>query len=164
MAQALSKLLLLTAGKCWVARTRKYLIALNGNCTISTGIPNLDVWCKKWSNWTYGVGQKNPTPTPSVVRNLTPLKNLRLWLRNSGIVFFLGPSLFEWMQHSQSYWGCCLLIAAPASDGPVVSSLSLLVVKSSVTLGRSIFFGLFRRCDWTGSRTVGLRSTCENTV
>jgi len=27
------------------------------NCTISTGIPNLGVWCKKWSNWTSGVGQ-----------------------------------------------------------------------------------------------------------
>jgi len=50
--------------------------------TISTGIPNLGVWCKKWSNWTsgVGVGQTNPTPTPSVVRNLTPTpaKNLRL--------------------------------------------------------------------------------------
>jgi len=28
------------------------------NCTISTGIPNLGVWCKKRSNWTSGVGQK----------------------------------------------------------------------------------------------------------
>ena len=29
--------------------------------------------CKKWSNWTsgLGVGQKNPTPTPSVLRNPT---------------------------------------------------------------------------------------------
>ena len=26
------------------------------NCTISTGIPNLGVWCKNWSNWTSGVG------------------------------------------------------------------------------------------------------------
>ena len=26
--------------------------------TISTGIPNLGVCCKKWSNWTFGVGQK----------------------------------------------------------------------------------------------------------
>jgi len=25
---------------------------------ISTGIPSLGVWCKKWSNWTSGVGQK----------------------------------------------------------------------------------------------------------
>ena len=40
------------------------------NCTISTGIPILGVWCKKWSNWTSGVGQKNPNPTPP--------KNLRL--------------------------------------------------------------------------------------
>jgi len=30
------------------------------HCTIPTGIPNLGVWCKKWSNWTsrVGVGQK----------------------------------------------------------------------------------------------------------
>ena len=38
--------------------------------------------CKKWSNWTsgVGVGLKNSTPTPSVVRNPTPTppKNLRL--------------------------------------------------------------------------------------
>jgi len=26
--------------------------------SISTGIPNLRVWFKKWSNWTSGVGQK----------------------------------------------------------------------------------------------------------
>ena len=26
------------------------------NGTISTEIPNLRVWCKKWSNWTSGVG------------------------------------------------------------------------------------------------------------
>jgi len=44
------------------------------NCTISTGIPNL--WCKKLSNWTSGVGQNNQPPTPRVVRNptLTPPK------------------------------------------------------------------------------------------
>jgi len=35
---------------------------------ISTGIPNLGVWCKKWSNWTSGVGQKNPTPQPWYIR------------------------------------------------------------------------------------------------
>ena len=34
--------------------------------------------CKKWSNWTSGVGQKNPTLTTSVVRNPTPSRNLRL--------------------------------------------------------------------------------------
>jgi len=27
------------------------------------GFPNLRMWCKKWSNWTSGVGQKNPIPT-----------------------------------------------------------------------------------------------------
>ena len=50
------------------------------NCTILTGIPNLRVWCKKWSNWTFGVavGQQNPTSTSSVVRNPTPPINLRL--------------------------------------------------------------------------------------
>ena len=32
------------------------------------------MWCKKWSNWTSGVGigQKNLTSPPSVVRNPTP--------------------------------------------------------------------------------------------
>jgi len=52
------------------------------NCTISTEILNLGV-CKKWSDWTSGVGQKNPTPTPSVVSNPapTPPKNLRLRIR-----------------------------------------------------------------------------------
>jgi len=41
------------------------------NCTISTGIPDLKVRCKKWFNWTSGggVGQKNPTPTSSVLSN-----------------------------------------------------------------------------------------------
>jgi len=29
------------------------------NYTISTGILNLGVWCKKWTNCTSGVGQKN---------------------------------------------------------------------------------------------------------
>ena len=50
------------------------------NYTISTAIHNLGVWCKKWSNWAVGVGQKNPTPTPSVVRNLTPPTNLQLFM------------------------------------------------------------------------------------
>jgi len=42
------------------------------NCTISTGIPDLKVRCKKWFNWTSGggVGQKNPTPTSSVLSNV----------------------------------------------------------------------------------------------
>ena len=50
--------------------------SFNRNCAISTGIPNLGVWFKRWSDWTSGVGQKSPTP--SVVRNPTPHKNLRL--------------------------------------------------------------------------------------
>jgi len=33
--------------------------SLKRNCTVSTGIPNLGVWCKKWSNWISEVGQKN---------------------------------------------------------------------------------------------------------
>jgi len=48
--------------------------------TNSTGILYLGVWYKKWSNWScgVGVGQKNPTSTPNVVRNPTLPKNLRL--------------------------------------------------------------------------------------
>jgi len=46
------------------------------NSTISTGIPNLGVWCKGWSNWTSGVGRRSRTP--SVLRNPTPPKNPRL--------------------------------------------------------------------------------------
>jgi len=61
--------------------------SLKRNCTISTGSPNLGVWCKKWSNWASGVGQKHPSPTPSVVRNLTPPKNLRL---------LMTPALQPW--------------------------------------------------------------------
>jgi len=50
------------------------------NCTISTGIPNWGVWCKKWFNWTSRVGRKNATPTLIVLRNLTrtPPKHLRI--------------------------------------------------------------------------------------
>jgi len=50
------------------------------NSTISTGIPNLEVWCKTWSNWTSGLGVGQKNPTPSVVRNPTPTppKNLPL--------------------------------------------------------------------------------------
>jgi len=45
------------------------------NCTISTGIPNLRVWCKKWSNWASGVGYK------IWIRLLLLLGiRLRLWL------------------------------------------------------------------------------------
>ena len=49
------------------------------NCTVSTGIPNLECDGKS-INWTpdVGVGQKNPTPTPMVVRILTPPRNLQL--------------------------------------------------------------------------------------
>jgi len=51
------------------------------NCTISTRILSLECDVKNWFDWSSGVGQKtkNPTSTPSVVRNLTPTppKNLR---------------------------------------------------------------------------------------
>ena len=53
------------------------------NCTISTGIPNLGVWYKKWSNCTSGVGVGQKNPTPSVVRNLTPHKNPQLLTTSS---------------------------------------------------------------------------------
>ena len=38
------------------------------------------MWCKRWCSWTCRVGQKNPTLTFNVVRNLTPTppKNLQL--------------------------------------------------------------------------------------
>ena len=53
---------------------QKKLHHLNGNS-------QLRVWCKKWSTWTSGVevGQKNPTPTPSVVRNPNPTPPKNLW-------------------------------------------------------------------------------------
>ena len=65
------------------------------NCTISTGIPNSGVWCRKWSNWTSAVGFRkkirlllpvllgirlHPKKTldPSRLRH-----ELRLWHRNA---------------------------------------------------------------------------------
>jgi len=50
--------------KSWY--TTRNLFQQVSNCTISTGIPNLGVWCKKWSNWTsrVEVGKKNPTRLP----------------------------------------------------------------------------------------------------
>jgi len=56
----------------YTARNLCFNKSFKRNCTISTGIPNLGVWCEKWSNWASGVGQKNSTPTPSVVMNPTP--------------------------------------------------------------------------------------------
>jgi len=54
--------------------SKKYMFqqSFKRNCTISTGIPNLGVWCKKMIQLDIGVGvgQKNPTPTPP--------KNLKL--------------------------------------------------------------------------------------
>jgi len=70
---------LLKSMEMWfTARNLCFSKSFKRNCTISTGIPNSRVWFKKWSNWTSRVGQKNPTLTPSVVRNPTPPKNLRL--------------------------------------------------------------------------------------
>jgi len=75
-------------------------------CAISTGIPNLRVWWKNWSNWNSGVGQKirplvmlemdstrKPrTPcdlesatmprTPQLVFTLTARSALMLWWQN----------------------------------------------------------------------------------
>jgi len=65
--------------KSWyTARNLWFNKSFKRNRTISTGIPNLGVSCKKWSNRPSGVGQKNPTPTPRVVRNPTPSENLRI--------------------------------------------------------------------------------------
>jgi len=64
------------------------------NCT-STGIPNLGVWYKKWSNWTSGVEQKNPTPTPSVVRCPATTGPKTLQLRNPG--YDENICLFLWI-------------------------------------------------------------------
>jgi len=70
---------------CWTARNPCFKKSFKRNCTISTGIPNLRVWFKKWSNWTSGieVGEKNATPTPSVVRNPTPPKTSTPYDSNS---------------------------------------------------------------------------------
>jgi len=58
------------------------------NSAISTGIPNLEVWCKKWSNWTSGF---------EVRQNILMLWGIRhhpknsdcLWLRNLLFTSFL---------------------------------------------------------------------------
>jgi len=56
--------------------------------------PKLGVWCKKWPNWTFGVGQKNPTTTPSVVRNPTPTPPKKLRLPTTPT-----PAPQPWFQH-----------------------------------------------------------------
>jgi len=69
--------------KSWyTARSLCFNKNLKRNCTISTEIPNLGVCCKIVSKWTSEVGQRNPTPTPSVVRNPTPNPPKNLPLRN----------------------------------------------------------------------------------
>ena len=75
------------------------------NSTISTGIPNLGVWYEKWCNWTSGVGQKNPTPIPSVVKNPTPIppKNLRLLATPTPQSFLL-----EYVY--AGFWECTLIV------------------------------------------------------
>ena len=76
---------------CWGAETNstqevsQFQQSFKRNCTISTGIPNLGVWCEKWSNWISRVGQKNPTPTP------TPPTNLRL-------LTTLAPTPHHWFE------------------------------------------------------------------
>ena len=60
---------------------------------------NLRVWCKRWFNWTSGVGQKlQIRPTPSVVRNPTPTppKKRRLVATPT-----LAPQ--PWLQH-YDFW------------------------------------------------------------
>jgi len=93
--------------KSWrAARNICFSKSFKRNCTISTGIPSLRVWCEKWSNWTYGVGveQKNPTPTRSVVRNPNPPENLDSPTREMPIilklsVFLSGTWLFWNLEH-----------------------------------------------------------------
>jgi len=43
----------------YTARILCFNKSFKRNCTISTGIPNLGVWCKKWFNGTSGFRQKN---------------------------------------------------------------------------------------------------------
>jgi len=62
-----------TQWKLWyTARIFCFNKSFKRNCTISTGIHNLGVWHTK------GVGQKNPTLTPSVVETLTLPKKHQL--------------------------------------------------------------------------------------
>jgi len=63
--------------KSWyAARIICFYKSSNRNCTISTGIPNLGVWCEKKIQKDFRSRTKNPTLTanPSVLRNsiLTP--------------------------------------------------------------------------------------------
>jgi len=105
----------------WLLNIKEWYLAvkINRNCgaqqeisvstkvsketTISTGITKLRVWLKKWSNWTSGVRQKNPTLTPSVVRNLTPTPPKNLWLRNPA--FFVNN-----LKSSSTVAWCTLLV------------------------------------------------------
>jgi len=98
--------------KSWYkARSLCFNKSITRNCTISTGIPNLGVWHKKWSNWTsgVGVGQKNSTPTPSAARNPTPTppKNLRLLTTPQScclVQIFLGKNLHVKASSISPYW------------------------------------------------------------
>jgi len=50
--------------KSWyTARILCFNKSFKRNCTISTGIPDFGVWCKKWSNWKSGVGKKSDSDT-----------------------------------------------------------------------------------------------------
>ena len=72
------------------------------NCTILTRIPNLGVWCKKWSNWTSGVraGQK--------IWLLLPVL-LGIWLHpktSDSLQFWLRNCATKWLQ--QCYFMICV--------------------------------------------------------
>jgi len=88
------------------------VVEINGNCSaqqeisVSTKVskeivsfqqelPNLGVWCKKWSKWTSGVRQKNPTPTPPK-KHPTPQPCAKLMIPGTA---WVG----EWKTNS-SYW------------------------------------------------------------
>jgi len=64
-------------------KVSKEIVPFKSNRTISIGIPNFRVWCKRWSNWTSGVGQKIWLPVLLGIR-LHPKTSDSLWLRNSG--------------------------------------------------------------------------------
>ena len=97
-------------------------------CTISTGIPNLGVWCKKWSNWTSAVGQKNPTPAPSVVRNPTSHfpQNLRL---------LATPQLCADVRVFTSSLFVMIPLVAPTYNAPTLSKLKF-------TIGLQTFYSV----------------------
>jgi len=88
------------------------------------------VWCKKWPNWTSGVGQKNPTPTPSTVRNSTPTPPKNLRLRNP-----------DWKQLVLRI--ICFTVLQPLLDIVVLIQISLWKILRSNHLALSVVIHLY---------------------